>query len=134
MGRSEITRPISARALMTLIPVIALTCGLTALTALAVFVFFGAYWQMVWRQINDEQTRPHQPTNINNVRKPHDFARNHSSHSRICTQDFDSLVHRHGPVSNRSGPHGRGITGTRSRRAQPLLLDPRYIKDGKRKP
>jgi len=35
---------------MTIIAVIALMNGLVALTALAVFFFFGAYWRMVWRQ------------------------------------------------------------------------------------
>jgi hypothetical protein len=35
---------------MTIIAVIALTSGLAALTATAVFVFFGAYWRMEWRQ------------------------------------------------------------------------------------
>jgi FlaG/FlaF family flagellin (archaellin) len=40
---------------MTTIAVIALTVGLAALTAVAVFVYFGAYWRMVWRQNRDEE-------------------------------------------------------------------------------
>ena len=39
---------------MTIIAVIALTSGLAALTAMAVFVFFGAYWRMEWRQKSRE--------------------------------------------------------------------------------
>jgi len=35
---------------VTIIAVIALMSGLAALTAMAVFVYFGAYWRMVWRQ------------------------------------------------------------------------------------
>ena len=39
---------------MTIIAVIALTSGLAALAAMAVFVYFGAYWRMVWRQNRHE--------------------------------------------------------------------------------
>ena len=69
---------------MTISAVIALTAGLAALTALAVFVYFGAYWRMVWRQNRREEgTTPKKSISIDKVRKPNDLTRNHSSRSRI---------------------------------------------------
>jgi hypothetical protein len=77
-------QPLRSPGKMTTIAAIALTAGLTALAALAVFVYFGAYWRMVWRQNRrGEATTLRQTINIDTVRTPDDLARNHSPRSRI---------------------------------------------------